>query len=177
MRYLFTCLIVFVSNATIAQATWKVLPTSSVKVEGKGMEGEFTGLEGTISFDPGNIKSASFKAQLPTNGYASGNDKKDKHAHGDDWLDAIKFPVIEFTSTQVNQDGADAFVLIGKLSLHGIQKEVKIPFKFSKMESGEGKFEGTLSITREQFDITGPWMAFMVGDEINIAITAMVKQQ
>lgn len=179
MKHIITA-IVLISLITpvFSQKTlnWEILPSSTIKIEGKGMEGEFKNLTGSILFDPENLDQSSFMIELPTANYASGNKTKDKHAHGEDWLDAALFPSIQFESTGIKQDETGEFILLGTLNLHGITKEVTIPFKFTTSDTDKGTFEGTLSITREQFNITGPWMSFMVGDDINALITTFVKR-
>ena len=63
------------------------------------------------------IDAASFK---------SDNAKRDRDVKGPGLLDVADFPHIEFTSTEVRQDGR-AVVLVGLVAMHGVDAAVEVP--------------------------------------------------
>ncbi|MBT2536909.1 YceI family protein [Arthrobacter sp. ISL-69] len=62
------------------------------------------------------IDAASFK---------SDNAKRDRDVKGPGLLDVAQFPRIEFTSTEVREDGRGA-VLIGLVAMHGVDAAVEV---------------------------------------------------
>jgi polyisoprenoid-binding protein YceI len=77
---------------------WNISDSYSVKFDGGDPAGEFTGLRGTIKFDPNNPGSSGFDCTVDVESINTGNGMKNTHAKSDKWLDAAKYPVIRFTS-------------------------------------------------------------------------------
>ena len=72
---------------------------------------------------------------LPVASLATGIPLRDEHLAGDHWLDAAKFPTIEFTLAKVEdiaatKSGADfasfTATLVGTMELHGVKKEMRV---------------------------------------------------
>jgi polyisoprenoid-binding protein YceI len=74
-----------------------------------------------------------------------------KHARGEEWFNADKYPYIEFTSTKIEKTN-EGFKATGKLQMHGVSKEVSIPFSFSK-KGNKGTFIAKFSVDRSDFQI------------------------
>ena len=82
---------------------------------------------------------------------STGNGMQNKHAIGSEWFNAAKFPVITFVSEKVVKSDA-GFKAIGKLEMHGIEKEVTIPFTFSK-KGNKATFVGKFSVDRTDYGV------------------------
>jgi polyisoprenoid-binding protein YceI len=76
---------------------------------------------------------------------------QNKHAIGSEWFNAIKFPSITFLSDKVLKTDS-GFKAVGKLEMHGIEKEVSIPFTFSK-KGNKATFVGKFSVDRTDFGV------------------------
>ena len=57
------------------------------------------------------------------------NGMKNTHAKNAYWPDAEKYPEIKFTSSSVTSN-SDGFEAKGILDMHGVQKEITLPFTF-----------------------------------------------
>jgi len=66
-------------------------------------------------------------------------------------LDVAKFPTISFVSTAFAKD-AKGFVVTGKLTIHGVTREVKLPVKVEEKD-GEVVGDGSLKIKTTDFKI------------------------
>ena len=73
------------------------------------------------------------------------NDRKKvkEHMLGDEQLDAAKFPNISFTVNKVYREESGALQCLGKLTLHGVTKELLFPIT---VKSSEGKVEGDAQV-------------------------------
>ncbi|MEI8112603.1 MAG: YceI family protein [Bacteroidia bacterium] len=147
--YVFAAIIVFAASAfaAIQSMDWKIADTYSVKFDGGDPSGEFKGLKGSISFDAANLKNSKFAVSIDVATINTGNGMKNTHAVSEKWLDAQKFPLITFTSKEITKTAA-GFEAKGTLDMHGVQKEITLPFTFDK-----NVFAGSISVNRMDYNI------------------------
>ena len=146
--FLITVLILFASAFTAFQATeWKISENYSIKFDGGDPSGEFSGLKGTIKFDPSNLKESKFDVSIEVASINTGNGMKNTHAKSEKWLDSEKFPTIKFISTEIIKV-ASGFEAKGVLELHGVQKEITLPFTFK-----DNIFTGGFEVNRIDYNI------------------------
>lgn len=170
-----------------AQAeTWK-LDTShttvgfSVSHLFTSVQGRFDRFEGVIEFDPANPQATTVHATAEASSINTNNAKRDKHLRSADFFDVEKFPSLIFESTSLEDWDGHRGKLLGKLSLHGLSRDVAFDVSFL----GKGKdpwdnvragFKATLTVDRKDYGLnwnevleTG---GFLVGDEVEIRIDA-----
>ncbi len=118
---LFSTSAFIISAFTFINTNWNIDPNYSIKFSGNKAEGTFSGLAGTISFNPNDLAKASIHVVVNANTIKTGNSLKDKHAKDEDWFDVAKYPYIKFTSTSFVKSGSTTIVS-GSLDLHGTKK-------------------------------------------------------
>lgn len=74
-----------------------------------------------------------------------------KHAKGEEWFNADKYPYIEFASSKIEKT-SEGYKATGKLQMHGVSKEVTIPFTFSE-KGNKGTFVAKFSVDRSDYQI------------------------
>jgi polyisoprenoid-binding protein YceI len=126
---------------------WKIGDNYSIKFDGGDPAGEFTGLKGTINFDPENLVASNFDCTVDVATINTGNGMKNTHAKSDKWLDAAKYPVIRFTSKSITKTPA-GFEAVGTLDFHGVQKEITVPFTFVN-----NVLAGQFEVNRLDYDV------------------------
>lgn len=94
------------------------------------VRGTVPAVSGTIVLDPGNPAACSVHAVLEAASINTGDKTRDADLRSANFLDVEKFPKIEFVSTRV-EHSADGWVAHGKLTLHGVTREISIPFDLS----------------------------------------------
>ena len=132
------------------------------------VEGTFTGMKGTIEFDPTNLANARMNVCLDASSVDTGNKKRDEHLRKEDFFDVANYPAICFELTSV-VNATEGYTATGTLTMHGVTKEVNIPFTFSA-----NTFQGTLSIDRMDYDI-GSNGGFLVGRTVEMEIFCVVR--
>jgi polyisoprenoid-binding protein YceI len=148
------------------------------KVSGKFMDYE-------VWLDAGDkpdLSHASAKAFIHVASVDTGNDSWDAKLRKPEWFDTGKFPKIRFESTKVRRVG-DRWEADGHLTLHGVTKEITLPFTF------EGRFEGpnpdehvgihaTFKFDRRDYgmDWAGNAEAKAVGNMVTVEITILAEQ-
>jgi polyisoprenoid-binding protein YceI len=149
------------------------------------VHGRFRQFDGTIGVDPeaGNaLKTAN--ATIQAGSIDTDIAKRDDHLRSADFFDVEKFPTIAFASQEVKNDG-NGPVLIGKLTMHGVTKEVALPFKLKGPIQGMGGTRLALAVNaklnRKDYGLTWNKVleagGLMVGEDVTIRIDAeFVKQ-
>jgi|HubBroStandDraft_2_1064218.scaffolds.fasta_scaffold254352_1 polyisoprenoid-binding protein YceI len=148
-------LIITASAFTFIQTqNWKISEDYIIKFSGNNVSGIFKGLKGTINFDDANLGSSKFEVTVDVATINTGNGMKNTHAKSDKWFDVEKYPTISFVSTSITKSptGYDAK---GNMQIHGVTKEVTLPFTFQKTANG-GVFTSTFDINRLDFNMQTP---------------------
>lgn len=146
--------------------TWKVANNYAVKFSGTDAEGIFKTLKGDVSFDANDPTSSKFSFTVDVNSINTGNGMKNKHAVSDKWFDAKKYPSITFVSSKITKDDSQ-YKATGTLSIHGISKQITIPFTF-KNNTIEAKF----AVNRMDYKVgTMEGMSKKVSDKISLDVT------
>jgi polyisoprenoid-binding protein YceI len=68
---------------------------------------------------------------------------------GPEVLDVQKFPAISFTSTAVEPNGADKWMVTGRLTIHGQTRPVTVA-----ATRANGRYRGTVTLKQRDFGIT-----------------------
>jgi polyisoprenoid-binding protein YceI len=175
-KFLFPSLIVttlLVSAFTIFTAVnWQIAEGFAVKFAGTAVEGFFSKMTGDLVFDEKNIAVSKFSVSIDVNSINTGNWLKNRHAKSDSWFDAKQFPTITFLSNKFSKT-SNGYTVVGTLDLHGIKKEITIPFTFSN-----NIFSGKFSVNRMDYGVgTMEGMSKKVSNEIKIDISIPVTKE
>jgi len=147
------------------------------------VHGRFRQFDGSITVDPDNsnaLKQASAVIQAAS--IDTDVDRRDTHLRSPDFFDAEKYPTITFEST-----GIDGQTLTGKFTMHGVTKEISLPFKIKgpikdPMGNTHLSLEIETKLNRKDYGLT--WNkaleagGLMVGEDVTIQINgSFVKQK
>jgi polyisoprenoid-binding protein YceI len=145
--------------------------------------GKFTEFTINISHDEADITKSSVAAAIKTASINTGIARRDDHLRTADFFDAEKFPEITFQSKRIEKKG-DKYFAIGDLSMHGVTKEITLPFTITgvnKNPSGQATygFSARLPINRNDYGISykrrdNP--AF-IGDTVEIQIDLITRAE
>ena len=166
--------LLLVPAAGLLAGPWNLDPDYSIKFAGGRAEGTFSGLAGTVAYDPADLASATMRVAVDATTIKTGNSLKDKHARGESWFDVAKYPKVYFQSTAFARAGS-GYVVRGDLTLRGVKKPVAIPFQFSQ-QGGKGVFTGQFKVNRKDFGINGNALGFTVGEEFDVTLRVPVSR-
>jgi polyisoprenoid-binding protein YceI len=151
------------------------------------VRGEFTKLEGKVSWDPSKPEATQIEAVIDVSSISTREEKRDGHLKSPDFFDVEKFPKITFKSKSVKAKSTDELSVTGDLSIHGVTKEVVLevdgPSAPSTDPFGNVRVGATAStkIKREDFGLV--WNAaleaggVLVGNDVKITIDISLIQQ
>jgi polyisoprenoid-binding protein YceI len=160
--------IVTCTITNVSAQTWQIGSDYSVQFSLSQASGIFKDIKGSIIFDEQNLNSAKFTVNVDAGSLNTGNALMNKHAKSDEWFDAAKYPAISFASKKVVKSGS-SYQVTGDLTLHGVTKEVAIPFNFKKAGS-TASFTGNFSIKRSDFSIGKPGGEVDENIKINLSV-------
>lgn len=90
------------------------------------LTGRFDKFSGNFSFDDKTPAASKVKVEIDTSSVNSNHGERDKHLKSPDFLDVAAFPTATFESTSVTADGDGKAKIAGKLTLHGVTKDIVI---------------------------------------------------
>ena len=137
---------------------------SSIEFEVKHMmvskvRGRFDSYNADIEADDiTDLTTASIEIKIDAASINTRNEDRDNHLRAADFFDVEKYPVINFTSTNITKDGGD-YKVTGDLTIKDTTKPVTFDVEFG----GKGVnpwgvevygFEASTKINREEFGLT-----------------------
>jgi polyisoprenoid-binding protein YceI len=170
---LLVCCSVLVAGA---QQYSPVLEGSSISFKiknfGFNVSGSFSGLQGEILFDPGNLGTCSFDVRIDAKSVNTGIDMRDNHLREEDYFDVKNYPNIRFVSTRVTPSNKSGILFIfGKLTIK--KKTLDISFPFTATPAADGfVFSGDFKINRRNFEVGG---SSTVSDNLEVFLKVAVK--
>jgi len=157
-----SCLVAITSIAQTINNDKSVVNFKISNMKMKTVKGTFSGMKGTVNFTPNNFASSNFDVCIDASTVNTENKKRDDHLRTADFFDTEKYPTICFKSKSITKN-ADTYLAKGTLTMHGITKEVEIPFTFSN-----NVLKGTLTVKRLDYKVGESTGEFMVGNEVEM---------
>jgi polyisoprenoid-binding protein YceI len=89
------------------------------------VKGAFSGVTGTVVYDPEKPEQTAIDATIDVNTVNTNEATRDGHLKSPDFFDMAQYPVMTFKSKNVERSG-DSHKVTGDLTLHGVTKEVTL---------------------------------------------------
>ena len=137
------------------------------------VHGRFNNFSGSITFDEQDPSKSSVDVIIKSASINTDNNNRDNDLRSPNFLDVTKFPELTFKSKSVEKKG-DGYVAHGTLTIHGVSKDVDLPFTLTGPVSTQrgkalGAEAGPLPINRQDYGVAGGGM--MVGNDVKIEIS------
>ncbi len=164
----------FVASLTNLQAQTINTDKSEVKfhITGGGVfkvKGTFTGMAGDFNLNTNDLENAAFNICIDAATINTKNKKRDAHLRNPDFFDVELYPTVCFESNTVTKTDA-GYSTIGNLTIHGVTKEVTIPFTYTN-----NTFSGSIVVNRFDYDLGKEFGTMRVGTEASITIICEVN--
>lgn len=148
------------------------------KIKNRGISyvmGRFNKISGVISANSlRNPDKFEVTAEVATKSLDTGDNKRDNHVRGPQFLNGRKNPTISFTTTKTNKiDDENKFELTGKLNFFGTTKEITVQCEFVGMKEIDSFIRrvgifATFTIKRSEFGME--YMIPEIDDEVTIIV-------
>jgi polyisoprenoid-binding protein YceI len=150
------------------------------------VKGRFTDWHGTVLYDRANPANSSISVVIEAKSIDTGWPHRDEHLRTSDFFDVDRLPTIVFQSDHL-RPAPDGWIADGRLTMHGVTRNVSIPFQLlgggprRSPESGWLILDAVASarLDRADFGITGgskynSWFdaarAATMGDTVSISL-------
>ena len=170
---------------TQPRTTWSIDPVhSSVEFAVRHLmittvKGRFADVQGAVTLDESNPAASSADITIGVASIDTREPQRDAHLRSADFFEADAYPTITFRSREVRKASADAFELVGDLTIHGVTREVVLDVTVegrSKDPWGGQRagYAATTKIKRSDFGLT--WNQLLetgglaVSDEVKITL-------
>ncbi len=153
------------------------------------VRGHFKNVSGTLEFDPSNPQGSSVEVKIDAQGIWSGEQERDAHLRGEDFLDVENHPEITFRGNRFEVSGPHDYTVTGDLTIRGVTRKTTLTVNFLGQwetpwwEDDEDKgpktragFVVNTKVNRHDFGVS--WNSTMekggivVGDIVEITIDA-----
>jgi polyisoprenoid-binding protein YceI len=146
------------------------------------VRGKFTDFSVDIVYDERDVTKSSVNVVIKAGSINTGIDARDKHLRTADFFDVENFPEITFQSKRIEKKGKQ-FIAHGTFTMHGVTKEIAIPFTIT----GVSKIPGTdktnlgvavnLKINRQDYGIKWKHSSSpnFVGDVVEIELNLITR--
>jgi len=143
----------------------------TIKNLGFGVDGTFSGFEGSLSFDPQSPANSVFDVTVNSATINTDNSLRDSHLKEDGYFDVKNNPKIRLVSTKITGKNG-SYTFSGLLTIKGKTKAISFPF--TATTSGDGYlFKGTFKMNRRDFNVGG---TSTVSDELDVNINLLTKK-
>jgi polyisoprenoid-binding protein YceI len=140
---------------------------------GFAVNGSFTGLLGSIDFDPQNAAGGRLEVSIDASTVNTDNSLRDSHLRDDGYFDVKNYPRIRLVSTRLAPEGkAGAYRFTGQLTIKGKSKEVSFPFTAIPVNGGLA-FKGSFTINRKDFGVGG---ASTISNELMVSLNVIADK-
>jgi polyisoprenoid-binding protein YceI len=179
-------------ETSAARTIWAIDPVhSSVEFAVRHLmittvKGRFTDVKGTVVLDNAQPGRSSVDITVAVGSIDTREAQRDAHLRSADFFDVEKFPTLTFRSTAVREFSAEAFKLVGDLTIHGVTREVVLDV----VAEGRSKdpwggeragYSATTKIKRSDFGLT--WNQLLetgglaVSDDVRITLDVQLVKQ
>jgi polyisoprenoid-binding protein YceI len=148
------------------------------------VRGAFAQFGGTLMYDTVDVTRSSVAVVIDASSINTNVTFRDKDLKSPNWFDVEKYPRITFTSSAIEKT-PQGFLMRGPLTMHGVTKEVAIPFTelHPRQKDAWGNyrigFVGAVGLSRKEYGILGTafWNSefdpgrMSVSDEVLIDLT------
>ena len=187
MRFILVLIAFFAlsGNAKAQLSTYVVAIDSSAfqfEVEHFGIatvNGVLSTGSGEVQYSPSFPDSISAQIVLDVSSVDTNNRLRDRELKSEDFLDAGRYPLVQFSSTGTVEDKVETSQVFaqGEMTIYGETRQLQLPLD---VQEGDGVLiiRSAFSIRRQDFDIDfGILMNSLVSDEIKINVELVAYRE
>ncbi|HYN85941.1 MAG TPA: YceI family protein [Pyrinomonadaceae bacterium] len=146
------------------------------------VRGKFNEFTVTIVYDDRDVTKSSVEAVIKAASIDTGIERRDAHLRNADFFDVEKYPEITFKSSRIVKRGK-GFVAHGTFTMHGVSKEIALPFTINGVtkdaKTGKTTLGATARVTlrRSDFGInfSRPDNPNFLGDAVEVELNLVTR--
>jgi polyisoprenoid-binding protein YceI len=120
------------------------------RLDGDEIAGQFSGWRADIRFDPGALNKSAIDVVVQTVSLTAQSYEGEMESA--DWFDTGRYPVAQFSATEIVSLGDNRFEARGQLTIKGRSVALALPFTFN-VENGRAIANGKVTLNRNDFGL------------------------
>ena len=147
---------------TAHAAHWNVDRTKShlgftVRWSGEPFVATFKSWTADIDFDQSDLTHSHVAVTVELASETSDTSENDDALKGPEGFAVSQFPSARFEASRFIYQGGDSYLALGTLMLHGVNREIQLPFKLT-ISANKARVEGKTTVSRLDFGLgRGEW--------------------
>jgi polyisoprenoid-binding protein YceI len=149
----------------------------TVNWSGEPFSATFRNWNADIALDPADLSHARIVASIDLASEASDTPDNDAGLKGPEGFWVERFRIARFESNAISSGGGNKFLARGTLSLHGLTREIALPFTLD-IQGDSAHASGRVRVLRTDFALgTGEWAApTPIAHEVDIRLDIAAKK-
>ncbi len=144
-----------------------------IKNIGLNVNGNFSGLQGTVFFNTKDIKNSEMNFSVSSNSVNTDNAARDKHLRKEEYFDVDKFQLITFKSTKIEPaTRLNRYNVEGNLTIKGTSKTIKFELIAIEKENILD-LKCNFEINRRNFKVGGNSLVLSDNVKMNLNISCI----
>ena len=137
-------------------------------------QGRFRKYDVTLSFADANLPKSKLDAVIKMDSLDTGDEQRDGEMRGVNGFDVAKFPEARFKASRLSPVSAGRYEAVGKLTLHGVTRDLKVPmaFRIANEKAGPAAYlTGRVTFNRLDYGVgQGQWKSTdEVANEVTVS--------
>lgn len=139
---------------------------------GTAINGRFGRWDADIMFSPDILEKSRIKVMVHLASADTGDGQRDETMQSDSFFDSAVHPVAVFTAKRISHSGADRYLAVGTLSLHGQTHPATLRFSL-KISDGRATVRGAAQLSRTNFGVgSGDYSATNeIPDQVSVSFS------
>lgn len=143
------------------------------------VRGKFTDYKINIEYIDKDITKSKITVDIKAASINTGIPDRDQHLQSADFFDVEKFPSITFQSSKIVKF-QDQYLAIGEFQMHGVTKEIVLPFEITNADGNTIGFKIRSQINRLDYGVGAEFqhtdMPDFLGKNVNVEIDFWTKK-
>ena len=143
--------------------------------------GKFTDYDIFLDWQDNDIAASSIQAEIQVASINTGIPDRDEHLRSEDFFDEATYPVISFSSDSIQQLNYAHFAAHGQLSMHGVSKNIVLPFEIVKIDGNTVGIRSRTTLNRLDYGVGGGFnhssMPDFLAPEIQVEIDFWTRKK
>ena len=115
--------------------------------------GKFTDFEILMDWNENNINESKISSVIQASSINTGIPDRDTHLSSTDFFNVATYPTITFDSDSIQKLDFSHFKVFGKFKMHGITKNIVLPFQIVKLAGNTIGFKSKTTINRLDYGV------------------------
>jgi polyisoprenoid-binding protein YceI len=114
-------------------------------------QGRFRKYDVVVRFSENNLPASKLDVTVQLDSLDTGDEQRDGEMKGENGFNVAKFPEAKFHASRISLVSVGRYEAIGKLTLHGVTRDIRVPLSFRTANESAGLRRGPRPVQSHRF--------------------------